>query len=107
MATITPVAINTTGEALTFTAATAGGDTINTTNKPTRLHIINGSASPITVTLTGVIPCSQGSTHNAVNTIAASTTEELQIPAHCIDPVTGHVAVGYSSVTTVTVAATQ
>jgi hypothetical protein len=107
MATITPVAVTNAGVAVTSAAASAGGDTVATSGKATRLTITNSSGSAVTVTFTGVVPCSQGSTHNATATVAAGATEYVQIPAQCIDPTTGNVAVAYSSATSVTVAATQ
>jgi uncharacterized protein (UPF0333 family) len=107
MAVVTPVAVTAAGVAVTFAAASGGGDTVATGGKATRLHVINSSGSAVTVTFTGVVPCSQGSTHNATATVAAGATEYVQIPAQCIDPSTGNVAVGYSSATSVTVAATQ
>lgn len=107
MATITPTAVTTGGVAVTFVAASAGGDTVATSGKATRLHVINGSGASVTVTFTGVVACSQGATHNTTATVAAGATEYVQIPAQAIDPTTGNVAVGYSAVTSVTVAATQ
>lgn len=109
MATITPAAIDTAGEAVTYVAASGGGDTVacGTSHTPTTLRVKNGAVSPITVTLTGVVPCSQGSTHNKTYTVAAGAESAIDVPAQCINPTTGHCAVGYSAVTTVTVAATQ
>jgi hypothetical protein len=106
MATITPTNITTAGQAITFVAASAGGDTIAGAGNPTtQLQVKNGSGSPITVTFTGVVPCSQGATHNSVATIAAGALEYLDVPPQSVDPVTGNAAVTYSAVTTVTVAA--
>jgi hypothetical protein len=106
MATLTPVDVDTAGQAVTFTAATSGGDVIATSgHRDVKLIVTNGSGASITVTLTGVVECSQGSTHDKTYTVAASATKEIEVPAQCIDPSNGHVAVGYSSATSVTVAA--
>lgn len=106
MATITPVSIDTAGEAVTYAAATVGGDSIaaGIGNTNCKLLIINAGSS-ITVTLAGAVTCSQGALHNSVFTVAAGNTQ-IHIPAQCINPTTGAVAVTYSSVTSVTVAAT-
>lgn len=105
MATITPVAVTTAGAAVPKTAASVGGDSIHNASGATLL-VLNGSGSSITVTLTGVVPCSQGATHDKAFTVAAGADEQIPVPAQCVDPTTGFCAVTYSSVTTVTVAAT-
>lgn len=111
MATITPQAANArTGTAPV--AASAGGDTLAMGSaQRCVLNIVNGSASAITVTLTGVTACNLGSLHNVVITCAASQTTPIGISVN--DPATaacitsaGNVAIGYSAVTTVTVFAT-
>jgi hypothetical protein len=106
MATITPVATSTAGAVLPYAAASGGGDTLacGLTAAEVVLNVRNGGSS-ITVTLAGAVPCSQGSLHNKVFTVAAGD-EEIVIPAQCINPTNGNVAITYSSVTSVTVAAT-
>lgn len=107
MATIAPVNITTAGQAITFVAASAGGDTIaGAGNTTIQFQVKNGGGASITVTFTGVVPCSQGSLHNAVATVAAGATEYIDVPSQAVDPTTGNAAVTYSSVTSVTVAAT-
>jgi hypothetical protein len=109
MATITP--ITTSGTALTYAAASAGGDTVafgSTTNR----HILvrNGSGSSITVTLTALSACNQGVLHNQVVTCPVGDT--LIVPSSSVvdsggtTPANrGNVALTYSATTSVTVAA--
>lgn len=108
MATITPVSSAGGATAvLTFASASGGGDTIAAASgKQVVLLVNNADASSKTVTLAGVVPCSQGSTHNVATSVAAGKTAEIPVPPQCIDPTTGNVAVTYSAVTSVTVAAT-
>lgn len=104
MATITPIASSTAGTTLTFAAASGGGDTIATAGySNVKFLVINGGSS-ITVTFAGSVPCSQGSTHSVAVTVPTGD-KTITIPAQCINATTGNVAVTYSAVTTVTVAA--
>lgn len=106
MATITPVdttaAINNT---LTYAAASGGGDTVVVpSGRAAKLLVRNASGGSITVTLAGVVVCSQGSTHNATATCAVGDTE-VTIPPQCVNPASGNVGVTYSATTSITVAA--
>jgi hypothetical protein len=105
MATITPVNIGT-AAVIPYASATIGGDSIATGGaKDIKLLVKNGSGSSINVTMTGVRPCDQGSTHDVVTAVAAGAEKAIPVPAQCINPTTKAVAVTYSSATTVTVAA--
>jgi hypothetical protein len=105
MATINPVAASTAGVALTYAAATVGGDSLVTgTYSRVALLVRNASGSSITLTLAGAVPCSQGSLHSSVYTCAVGDTE-IRIPASTINTTTGAVAITYSAVTSITVAA--
>lgn len=104
MATITPQTISAGGTALTLAAATAGGDSVANAKGAT-LVVKNGDAASKTVTFTGVVPCSQGSTHNVAVTVAAGAEEHIPVPSQSVDPSTGNAAVTYSAVTSVTVGA--
>lgn len=106
MATITPVTVDTTGAAVTYTAASGGGDTIANAAGAT-LRVKNGGVGSINVTLTGAKACSQGSTHDKVIAVAAAAEKAIKIPSQCVHTDTGACAVTYSGVTTVTVAATK
>lgn len=109
MATLNPVATTTAGAPVVMVAATSGGDTIaaGLTGAKTTFVVANGSGSSITVTLAGAVNCSQGALHNVPYTVAAGATEYIVVPGTCINQSTGGVAVTYSAVTTVTVAAIQ
>lgn len=106
MATITPVAVNTAGASLTLAAASGGGDTIATALAPRVVFVVrNAGGSSITVTLAGVVACSQGSTHNVVVTCPNGQDTDIVVPGQCVNPATGNVGVTYSAVTSVTVGA--
>jgi hypothetical protein len=107
MATITPTALTSAGVAVSFAAASVGGDSLATGGaEGVVLHVRNASGGSITTTLAGAVTCSQGSTHNKAVTCAVGDTE-IVIPSNVIDPTTHNVAVTYSAVTSVTVAATK
>jgi hypothetical protein len=107
MATINPQTVS--GGALTYTPASAGGDTVafGSATRPIIL-IRNASAASITVTMTGVVPCNQGSLHNVPVTCAVGDTE-IDPPAQVIDAsgtaTRGNVGLTYSATTSITVAA--
>lgn len=104
MATITPVVASAAGTTVTYAAASAGGDSIVVGGNPVTFQVRNASGGSINVTFAGVVPCSQGSTHNKVVACAVGDTE-IKVPAQAIDPATGLVAVTYSATASVTVAA--
>lgn len=106
MATITPVVDTAAGTAVTFAAATAGGDTVATGgNTSTKFTVRNASGSAVTTTIAGVVPCSQGAVHNTVVSCTAGVDTQIIIPPQCISPTTGNAGITYSAVTSVTVAA--
>ena len=108
MATITPTALTTAGVQPTFAAATGGGDTVavgSNVYAKTTLIVRNGGASPITVTLTAVNACNQGSLHNVTVSCPNGQDTDIVLLPQVINLTTGNVAVGYSAVTSVTVAA--
>lgn len=91
----------------TFVAASAGGDTFKNNGK-TSLHVKNGSASAITVTVDSIEQCSQGFNHDLTVSIPAS--EERIIGTFDMRRFNGansQVSVSYSASATVTVAAIQ
>jgi hypothetical protein len=106
MATLTAQAISLAGLAATYASAASGGDKVSPGDR-VFLHVKNGAASPITVTL-AANPTPRG---------LAVTAPTVSVPAsgdRFIGPLTadafaaasdGLVAVTYSSTTTVTVAA--
>ena len=106
MATITPTSAS--GSAVTFAAASAGGDTVafGTASRPVIL-VQNASAGSVTVTLTAVNPCSQNFLHNQFVTCPVGTTEI--VPGAAVIDATpanrGNVGVTYSATASVTVGA--
>lgn len=102
MATITPVSAGS-NAIYTYAAATSGGDTLATASAQRTVLLVRNAGSSMTVTLTAVNTCSQGVLHNVVVTCAVGDTE-ISIPAN-VKNTDGTVAVTYSSVTSVTVAA--
>jgi hypothetical protein len=89
--------------ALTYTAASGGGDTIVTGSaQRTTLFVRNGGSS-ITLTITAVNACNQGFLHNVIVTCAAGDTE-IYLPQNC-ETTGGNFGITYSAVTSVTIAA--
>lgn len=107
MAVLSLQAITAAGLAPTYGAANAGGDKISLGASNIFLHVKNGGGSPITVTLT-----TQANTYKGLTvpdrTVTVATGAEKMIGP--IDPAlhsdtNNQVAIGYSAVTSVTVAA--
>jgi hypothetical protein len=103
MATLAVQQIAVTGTAPTYAAATAGGDAANPQDR-TCLHVKNGSAGSINVTL--AVP---GSTYGQPNpdpviAVPAGGDRFIYLPPAVADPSTGLVSWTYSAVTSVTVA---
>lgn len=93
------------GMSPTFTAADAAGDTF-APGDDVVLHVKNGSAAAVTVTIASPTPCSQGSTHPlAVSVPAAGERIIGPFPAgRFAQPSSGRVNVTYSAAASVTVA---
>lgn len=90
--------------AVTYSAASAGGDTMQ---PGAALHVKNASGAPITVTITSQVKCNQGVQHDVVVTVPAGSDRLIgPLPAsRFASPTTGLVAIAYSAVASVTVAA--
>jgi hypothetical protein len=89
----------------TYTTASAGGDTFSNDGN-TWLHIKNGGASSITVTIDSKTPCNQGFDHDLTITILAGEDKySPRLEQSRFNDATGKVAVSYSAATSVTVAA--
>ncbi|MFB7671679.1 hypothetical protein ACFC26_09700 [Kitasatospora purpeofusca] len=106
MATLTPQAVSIAGLNPTYSTAAGGGDKV-ACGERTFIHIKNGGGSPITVTLTAT-----GSVRG--QTVTSPTVSVPAAGERMIGPITadlfagatdGLAAIGYSGVTTVTVAA--
>lgn len=90
-------------------SAAGGGDTValaSSTDDRTFLFVNNGGGSPITVTVAdpGATPAGNAGTPPAIS-VAAAAVKYIPIPFAAINATTGLVAITYSAVTTVTVAA--
>lgn len=102
MATIAATNPSGTGAALTFTAASAGGDVVPVS---CTLFVQNTSAAAITVTVASQVACSQGVIHNYTVSVPASSIETIGPLGGRFNNGTGYANVTYSSATSVGVAA--
>lgn len=94
-----------TGLAPAFVAASAGGDSFVNDGK-TVLHVKNGGASEITVTINSQQPCNYGFDHDVVVAVPAGGERIIgPFRQDRFNDANGQVAVTYSAVTSVTVAA--
>lgn len=101
MAAITPSPL---GSPVTYQNAAGGGDTIA---PGYRLHVRNGGVAPITVTISGVAPCSHGVVHDVTFTVANGSDKLITPPdtARFANATDGLIHIAYSGVTSVTVGA--
>jgi len=76
MATLTVANVNHTGNAPTLVAVAAGGDQF-ANDGHTFLYVKNTNGASRDVTVDSVSTCSQGSDHNIVVTVPATTGERL------------------------------
>ena len=104
MATRTSESIPTAGLAPTYNAASAGGDKL-APGEGVFIHVKNGSASPITVTL--ATPQTVDTLAVADRTVSVPNAAErfIAVPNLYRDPADGLAAITWSAVTTVTFAA--
>lgn len=89
---------------LTYSPASAGGDTVANKGSQVELLVRNASAGSINVTINGVYACSQGVVHNTVVACAVGDTT-IAVPPSAFDPVSGVASIAYSASASVTVAA--
>lgn len=71
-----PEAVGTPSGTVTAARLPVNGDTINP-GDDVQLVFINGSAGSVTVTITAVKPCNQGSLHDSVSVVAAGATKMI------------------------------
>jgi hypothetical protein len=105
MTALTPQVVSIAGTAPTYNAAGAGGDTVPAGER-TWIHVKNGSASPITVTVTTPGTVSGLAIADVSVSVPATTGEKLigPLPTSLFgDPV----QIAYSAAASVTVAALQ
>ncbi len=91
-----------------FIAADVAGDTFTNTGREV-VHVKNGSAAAIDVTLVGANPCEFGFTHNDVVSVPAGG-ERIIDPTptrRFVDKTTKKTTINYSAVASVTVAVYQ
>lgn len=94
-----------TGSAITFAAASAGGDTVPSPGKRRYLYVRNDDATDTDVTI--AVP---GNTFNGVAapdtvvTVVAGVERVIPITGEYTDPVTAEAAITYSKVTALSVA---
>jgi hypothetical protein len=105
MAALTPQVVSIAGTAPTYAAASAGGDTVPAGER-TWIHVKNAGGSPITVTVTTPGTVSGLAIADVSVSVPATTGERLigPLPSNLFGD---QVAVSYSGVTTVTIAALQ
>lgn len=106
MATLATQQVGRSGVKPTYAAAAVGGDAF-VADARTLLHVKNGSASSITVTITPVASF-DGIALSSVTVTVPASDERMAgpfAPEVFKDPSTGLVSVAYSAVATVTVAA--
>lgn len=104
MATLTTQVIGQTGTAITFAAASGGGDAC-ATGSDVKLLVKNGDASSHTVTLVtpGTVDGDLAIADRAV-AVAAGATAAIPVTDRYRDPATGLASLTYDAVTSVTVA---
>lgn len=97
------------GVALTFVAATAGGDSFpNGGGAQVLLLVKNAGAAICNVTIASPTQCSQGFTHTIAVAVAVGATELIgPFPASRFNDANGNINVTYDQVATVTVAVTK
>jgi uncharacterized protein (DUF697 family) len=106
MATLSVNAITSAGVVeAALVAAAVGGDQVQN-NGRTFLKITNGSGGAITVTVASQVTCSQGSTHNATNAVAAGATDLMgPFDTTRFNDANGYIQITYSGVTSLTIGA--
>lgn len=107
MAVLTVQDVTAAGLTPSYVAASAGGDTF-ANNGRVMLHVKNGSASSITVTIVSARTCNFGYQHDIQVTVPASSEKMIgPFPPERFNNDSGMVQVNYSAVTSVTVAALE
>jgi hypothetical protein len=104
MAVLSAQQITPTGTAVTYAAASAGGDRVPV-GPNNFVHVKNGGGSTITVTINSIRACSYGFDHDLAPTIAAGADKMIGPITDRFQDVDGLAGIAYSAVTSVTVAA--
>lgn len=106
MATLTAQRLSVAGTAPTYSAAAAGGDTAPV-GSGLILHVVNGSAAAITVTIPTPGSIDGLAIADAALSVPAGDSGFIPLSRVYRNPVTGRAAVSYSATTTVEVAVIQ
>lgn len=106
MATLSAQRLSTAGTAPTYAAASAGGDTAPI-GSGLVLHVMNGSASSVTVTVATPGTLDGLAIADVALAIPAGDSGFVPLANVFRDPVTGRAAITYSATTTVEVAVLQ
>jgi len=112
MATLTRQQITSSGLAATYSSAAGGGDVVDNTDGKTWLHVKNASGSSINVTITAQV-ASAGfdgygtlTVSNIVVAVAAGAEKFIgPFPRNAYNNSSNQLAISYSAVTSVTIAA--
>lgn len=106
MATLTTQTVSLSGLAPSYAAATGGGDKAEAGDR-NFLHVKNGGGSAVTVTLTATASVRGQSVSNVTVSVPASGERMIGplVPDLLLNQTDGLVGIGYSGVTSVTVAA--
>lgn len=102
MADLTTQAPGITGNDVTYTAASAGGDTIE---PGAAIHVKNGDDASVNVTIPSYINCNQGFDHDLVVAVPAGDDRFIGPFDTRFVNGAGRIGISYSAVTDVTVAA--
>lgn len=101
-----PAAVGTPTGAVVTPRLPVNGDTI-VPGDDVQMAFVNGSGGSVTVTITAVQPCSQGSLHNSVTVVAAGTTSVIgPVDKRYAATVGGLATVNYTGILTSTTAYT-
>lgn len=103
MATLSAQQITPAGTAVTYAAATGGGDRMPV-GPTTFLHVKNGGGSSITATINSITPCSQGFDHDLAVAVAAGADKMIGPIGERFRDTDNLAGITYTGVTTVTVA---
>ena len=104
MPDITVQEIDSDGLTVSYTSADAGGDTATNTGRDF-IHILNGDASPMTVTIDSQLDCDQGVDHNFAVVVAATSEQMIgPFPKPRFNNASDKITITYSSVTSLTLA---
>jgi hypothetical protein len=105
LAQLTVQSAKVSGQAVTFTAASATGDSF-TNNGMTLFKVKNGGVSSITVTINSQKQCNYGFDHDISVTVAAGEEKVIgTFPRERFSDDSNNVQITYSDVTSVTVCA--